>query len=48
MPEAAEVLSAYEQAGTITALAEHYGVPRHTVTGWARRLRREGHAIGRA
>lgn len=47
MPEAAEVLTAYEQIGTITGLAEHFGVPRHTATAWARRLRREGHAIGR-
>jgi hypothetical protein len=47
MPEADEVLAAYEQVGTITGLAEHFGVPRHTATAWARRLRREGHAIGR-
>jgi hypothetical protein len=47
MPDAAEVLAAYEQVGTITGLAEHFGVPRHTATAWARRLRREGHAIGR-
>jgi hypothetical protein len=48
MPDAAEVLAAYEQVGTITGLAEHFGVPRHTATAWARRLRREGYAIGRA
>jgi hypothetical protein len=47
MPDPAEVLAAYEQIGTITGLAEHFGVPRHTATAWARRLRREGHAIGR-
>lgn len=48
MPEAAEVLDAYEQVGSITGLAEHFGVPRHTVTSWARRLRQQGYAIGRA
>ena len=47
MPPADDVLAAYRQAGTLTGLAEHFGVPRHTVQGWARRLRREGHAIGR-
>ena len=47
MPDAAEVLAAYAQTGTITRLADHFGVPRHTVTGWARRLREQGHAIGR-
>jgi len=48
MPPADEVLAAYEQTGTVSGLAEHFGVPRHTVQGWARRLRREGHHIGRA
>lgn len=48
MPDPDEVISAYEQAGSITGLAEHYGVPRHTVTSWARRLRQQGYAIGRA
>lgn len=48
MPDPAEVLAAYAQAGSITALAQHYGVPRHTANGWARRLRREGHSIGRS
>ncbi len=48
MPEASEVLGAYAQAGSITALAEHYGVPRHTANGWARRLRGMGYAIGRS
>lgn len=47
MPEAAEVLAAYAEAGSITGLAQHYGVPRHTANGWARRLRQQGHAIGR-
>jgi hypothetical protein len=48
MPEPDEVIAAYEQVGSITGLAEHFGVPRHTVTSWARRLRQQGYAIGRA
>jgi hypothetical protein len=48
MPDPAEVLAAYAQAGSITGLAQRYGVPRHTANGWARRLRREGHSIGRS
>jgi hypothetical protein len=47
MPDPETVLAAYAQTGTVTGLAEHFGVPRHTATGWARRLRAEGHAIGR-
>jgi hypothetical protein len=48
MPEPAEVLDVYAQTGSITRLAEHYGVPRHTANGWARRLRQQGYAIGRS
>jgi hypothetical protein len=48
MPDASEVLEAYEQVGTITGLAAHYGVPRHTAQGWATRLRRSGYQIGRS
>jgi hypothetical protein len=48
MPDADEVLGAYRQVGTVSGLAEHFGVPRHTVQGWARRLRREGYTIGRS
>lgn len=47
MPPVDEVLDAYRQIGTISGLAGHFGVPRHTVQGWARRLRRAGHEIGR-
>jgi hypothetical protein len=47
MPDASEVLAAYQRIGTITGLAEHYDVPRHTATAWARRLRSQGYAIGR-
>jgi hypothetical protein len=47
MPPAEEVMAAYQQTGTLTGVAGHFDVPRHTVQGWARRLRKEGHAIGR-
>jgi hypothetical protein len=47
MPDAAEVLAAYAQTGTITGLADVFKVPRHTASAWARRLRQQGHAIGR-
>jgi len=47
MPPAEEVLAAYQQAGSLSGLAEHYQVPRHTIQGWASRLRRQGHQIGR-
>lgn len=47
MPEPEKVLAVYGQTGTITALAEHFGVPRHTAQGWAGRLRRQGFHIGR-
>jgi len=48
MPPAEEVMTAYAQVGSISALADHFGVPRHTVQGWARQLRKQGHTIGRA
>jgi hypothetical protein len=47
MPEPDQVMDVYRETGSITAVAEHFGVPRHTVAGWARRLRSQGHAIGR-
>jgi hypothetical protein len=47
MPEPDEVMAAYQRTGSITAVAEHYDVPRHTVAGWARRLRSLGYSIGR-
>jgi transposase len=47
MPPADEVMGAYRQVGTISGLAEHYQVPVHTIQGWARRLRKDGHSIGR-
>jgi hypothetical protein len=42
MPEGAEVAEIYTSAGTATAVAEHFGVPRHTASGWVRRLRSQG------
>jgi len=47
MPPVDDVMAAYRDAGSVSALADHFGVPRHTVQGWARRLRREGYEIGR-
>lgn len=47
MPEADKVLKAYQKVGTISALAEHFDVPVYTVHSWARRLRNQGHQIGR-
>jgi hypothetical protein len=40
MPD--DVVEVYRQAGGATALARHYGVPRHTAQGWLRRLRQQG------
>jgi hypothetical protein len=47
MPDPTEVMAAYEEVGTVSGLAEHFGVPRHTVNHWARRLRGQGYEIGR-
>ncbi|MFI6133218.1 hypothetical protein [Micromonospora sp. NPDC051141] len=40
MPDAEEVRAVYEAIGTVTGVAEHYGVPRHTAKGWIGRLRK--------
>ncbi|MET7403450.1 hypothetical protein ABZS66_59255 [Dactylosporangium sp. NPDC005572] len=48
MPPADEVMAAYAQVGSISGLADHFNVPQYTVQGWARQLRKQGHAIGRA
>jgi hypothetical protein len=48
MPDAAEVVAAYQKTGSISALAKYYRVPRYTAQGWAGRLRRQGYKIGRA
>ena len=47
MPEPDEVMKAYRKVGTVSALAEHFDVPVYTVHSWARRLRAQGHQIGR-
>lgn len=47
MPDPQQVLAAYRKVGTVAGLADHFGVPRHTATSWARRLRQQGHAVGR-
>jgi hypothetical protein len=40
MPD--DIIEVFHQAGGATALARHYGVPRHTAQGWLRRLRQQG------
>ncbi|MFF0531164.1 hypothetical protein ACFYT3_22595 [Nocardia amikacinitolerans] len=40
MPDVNELRAAYERLGTVTAVAKHYGVPRHTAQGWMGRLRK--------
>jgi len=37
-----DLASVYRQTSSATALADLYGVPRHTVNGWLRRLRDQG------
>ncbi|GIJ43241.1 hypothetical protein Val02_01270 [Virgisporangium aliadipatigenens] len=39
MPDQDEVVAAWNETGKVSAVAEHFGVPRHTATGWLRRLR---------
>jgi hypothetical protein len=43
MPDPDTVLDAYRQVGGTTALARHFGVPRHTASNWLRRLHTMGH-----
>jgi hypothetical protein len=40
MPE--DLAAVYKRIGGAAAVAAHYGVPRHSVQGWLRRLRAEG------
>jgi hypothetical protein len=40
MPD--DIIDTYAQLHSITALAAHYGVPRHTAQGWMNRLRKQG------
>jgi hypothetical protein len=37
-----DLAQAFQQAGGVTAVARHYGVPRHTAQSWVRRLRQQG------
>ncbi len=40
MPDTSELRDSYQRLGTVTAVARHYGVPRHTAQGWIGRLRK--------
>lgn len=40
MPQPDELQKTYERIGTVTGVARHYGVPRHTAQGWMTRLRK--------
>jgi hypothetical protein len=42
MPAQEEVLAAWNDTRSATQVANHFGVPRHTATGWLRRLRQLG------
>jgi hypothetical protein len=37
-----DLIEVFNQLGGVTAVARHYGVPRHTAQSWVRRLRNEG------
>jgi hypothetical protein len=39
MPD--DLAATYAKSGSVTAVARHYGVPRHTAQGWIGRLRRQ-------
>jgi hypothetical protein len=39
MPD--DFTAVYRQAGTAAAIADHYGVPRHTAQGWIRRHKKQ-------
>jgi hypothetical protein len=41
-----DLAEVYGQAGTAAAVADHYGVPRHTAQSWIRTLRRNGADAG--
>ncbi|MGN2637863.1 hypothetical protein ACTD5D_17035 [Nocardia takedensis] len=40
MPDVDELRAIYDNLGTVTAVAKHYDVPRHTAQGWMGRLRK--------
>lgn len=42
MPEARKVVAVWRKGRNVMAVANHFGVPRHTATGWLRRLRSRG------
>jgi hypothetical protein len=42
MPDAGEVVAVWRKGRKVMAVAEHFGVPRHTANGWLRRLRSQG------
>jgi hypothetical protein len=37
-----DLVKVFSDLGGVTAVAKHYGVPRHTAQSWVRRLRNEG------
>lgn len=37
-----DLVQVFTELGGVTAVARHYGVPRHTAQSWVRRLRNEG------
>jgi hypothetical protein len=37
-----DLVQVFSDLGGVTAVAKHYGVPRHTAQSWVRRLRNEG------
>jgi hypothetical protein len=40
MPD--DLPTVYAESGSVTVVARHYGVPRHTAQGWVGRLRSQG------
>jgi hypothetical protein len=40
MPDVDDLRAAYQRIGTVTGVAKHYDVPRHTAQGWLARLRK--------
>lgn len=42
MPAQEDVVAAWNDTRSATQVANHFGVPRHTATGWLRRLRQLG------
>lgn len=37
-----DLVQVFNELGGVTAVARHYGVPRHTAQSWVRRMRNEG------